>query len=231
MFTQPVVIAAMAAAPCENGIGQNTDACVTTYGVATSRGQGEQQDTSESVGVTAGIHVEGAIFGDVEVKATVTATATQSTAGSYTLTQQITYSSGSMEDSVVFATVPYDRYHYTVMSGSQVGSQVTVSVPRAPVVLIAERNFYNATVVPGGLQIDNKVFRHKIGDLTTYPTQADEGALAGDIGGVLVGMQGGRGPDRGPARRRSPTRSSAIRPCRRRSSSRRSSTSRRPPAW
>jgi hypothetical protein len=196
VFTEPVVIAALAAAPCQNGIGQNTDACVTTYGVASSQGRGSEQDTSESVGVTAGIHLDGSIFGDADVKTTITGKVTQSTQSSYTLTQQVTYSSGPMEDSVVFATVPYDQYHYTVLSGGTVGSTVTVSIPRAPVVLIAERSFYNSTVVKGSLLIDDQVFRHKIGDLSSYPTQADVNALSQKtpllVGPKAVGVgQGG----------------------------------------
>ena len=190
VFTQPLVIAALAAPPCENGIGQNTDACVTTYGAATSQGTGQEQDSSSSVGVMAGIHVDGSLVGDVEATASLTATVTNSTDKSYTLTQQITYSSGSMEDSVVFATVPYDQYHYTVMSGSNIGQSVTVSVPRAPVVMIAERGFYNSTVAAGSLLIDDRVFRHTIGDITTYPSLADETALAGQTA-VLAGMHPG----------------------------------------
>jgi hypothetical protein len=185
VFTQPIVIAAMAAPPCENGIGQNTSACVSTYGTATSSEEGQEQDSSQSVSVTAGVHIDGGLVGDLTAKATVTATASSSIGSSYTLTRQVTYSSGSMEDSVVFATVPYDQYHYTVLSGRNAGTPLTVSIPRAPVVLIAERSFYNSTVVPGSLTIDDKVFRHTIGDISTYPTLADEGALP--PGQVLVG--------------------------------------------
>ena len=185
VFTQPIVIAAMAAPPCENGIGQNTSACVSTYGTATSTEQGQEQDSSQSISLTAGVHIDGGLVADFEAKATVTATASQSIGSSYTLTQQITYSSGSMEDSVVFATVPYDQYHYTVLSGTNAGTSLTVSVPRSPVVLIAERSFYNSTVLPGSLTIDDKVFRHTIGDITTYPTAVEEGALPQDQ--VLVG--------------------------------------------
>ena len=186
VFTQPIVIAAMAAPPCENGIGQNTDACVTTYGVGSSSEASQEQDTSQSVSVTAGIHIDGGLAGDLSVKDTLSTTVSNSIGSAYTLTQQITYSSGSMEDSVVFATIPYDQYHYTVLSGSNAGTPLTVSIPRSPVVLIAERSFYNSTVVPGSLTIDDKVFHHTIGDITTYPTASDENALAANTP-VLVG--------------------------------------------
>jgi hypothetical protein len=194
VFTQPIVIAAMAAPPCENGIGQNTSACVSTYGTATSSEQGQEQNSSQSVSVTAGVHIDGGLVGDLTAKATVTATASSSIGSSYTLTRQVTYASGAMEDSVVFATVPYDQYHYTVLSGRNAGTPLTVSIPRAPVVLIAERSFYNSTVVPGSLKIDDKVFRHTIGDITTYPTAADEGALPQDqvlVGDLSAAGQGG----------------------------------------
>jgi hypothetical protein len=178
VFTQPIVIAALAAAPCQDGIGQNTDACVTTYGTATSSTVGKEQVLSVSAGISVGIKVTGGEItqSEASVKATVKTTASMSTGSSSTISRSVTFTSGPMEDSVVFSTVPYDQYEYTVLThpdAKMVGATITVSVPRAPIVLIAERGFYNDAIPVDGLKIDENVFRHTPGDIATYPTQAD----------------------------------------------------------
>jgi len=168
VFTQPIVIAALAAPPCQTGIGQNTDACVTSYGTGSHEGIDGEIGASSSVSVSAGVKIDGAIFGEVQAKGTLSATARVWAGASYDLSKSVTYETGALEDAVVFATVPYDQYHYLTVSGPHAGEVFTVSMPRTPVVLIAERSFYNQAVTEGGLQIDDEVFQHTPGSVDSY---------------------------------------------------------------
>lgn len=90
----------------------------------------------------------------------------------------------------MFTTVPLDQYTFTVVSHPDltlVGKQVVVSLPRDPVTLQAERGFYNRTVPAGSLQIDQRIFRHAIGDPASYPTRSDQINLLAQHGGLTVG--------------------------------------------
>jgi hypothetical protein len=116
----------------------------------------------------------------------VTVAASFSAGRSYTLEETIEYTTGPIEDTVVFTTVPLDQYIYTIVSHpdpARVGEVVVVNLPRSPVTLQVERGFYNQSVVPGSLLIDDKVFQHRAGDLDSYPTEADADTLI-DTGGL-----------------------------------------------
>lgn len=183
VFTQPIVVAALAAPPCQDNSGQNTAACVTTFGKSNSLGA----TTSTSVNVTAGVTVGEAVESGVaqfseSAKATIQATATLSTSHSYNLTRSVTYSTSSMKDGVVFTTVPLDQYKYKIVQAADralIGKFVVVSIPRTPIVLIADRSYYNASVPPGALKIDSRVFKHKAGDVSSYPTTPHFGITIG----------------------------------------------------
>ncbi len=191
VFTQPIVLAALAAAPCGKDIGQNVSACVTTFGQGTSSGGGSSVSVSVTAGVTVGVEEEAAIpfvgtFNATEKEA-IAATATMTTSNSYNVTKTVTYATGSMQDGVIFTTVPYDQYTYTIVSDADptlVGKLVVVSLPRTPITLIAERGFYNASVPPNGLKIDSAVFQHTIGDVSSYPSAAQEVSLLNQYGGI-----------------------------------------------
>jgi hypothetical protein len=190
VFTQPIVIAALAAAPCQQGISQNTDACVTTFGTATTQTVEEEKVLSVSAGLTVGIKIDGGEITQSEAsfKASVTTTASRSTGTATSISRSVTFTSGPMEDTVVFSTVPYDVYEYTVLTHpdpKMVGAKVAVRLPRRPIVLMTERSFYNDAIPAGGLKIDERVFRHTAGDISTYPTQADVLKLKNDLGGKV----------------------------------------------
>ncbi|HEY3668967.1 MAG TPA: hypothetical protein VGL19_23380, partial [Polyangiaceae bacterium] len=109
-----------------------------------------------------------------------TVAATQTRGTSYSVEKSVTFSTGSMEDAVIFSTIPYDRYTYTIVSDPHpelVGQTTTISVPREPVTLMVERSFYNEHVAPGATKIDESVFKHTIGDRTTYPSAANKDQL------------------------------------------------------
>lgn len=185
VYTQPIVVAALSAPPCEKGIGQNLSACSTQFGQSTSSGSSKSLSVSVTAGVTIGVTAtEGGSDVGFEASQTLTdsinATATASTTHAYTLTKTVTYSTGSMKDGVIFTSIPEDEYVYKVVSSpnaADVGKVVEVFVPRAPITLIAERSFYNSVIPNNELKIDSRVFSHTIGDVTTYPTKAQAHGL------------------------------------------------------
>ena len=195
VFTEPVIIAALAAAPCADNLGQDDDACRTSYGKGASSGTESEHafsvTASVSVGFKAGFKIPVIDVGaEVETLASVRTSAEFSTASSYQLTKTIVYTSGPIEDTVIFTSIPYDLYTYTIKSHSdptQIGRQVVISLPRSPVELHVERNFYNANVAHGGFMVDEQVFAHTAGQPQSYPSAADKNALLKEFKGIEAG--------------------------------------------
>lgn len=197
VYTEPIVIAALAAPPCHDGIDQNVSACVTSFG----QGSAETVDASVTVTVKASafVGVETSVnvpfLGDVgtEFERTVTASASAWAGTAYTVEKTVTYSSGPLEDAVVFTSVPYDVYRYEIVSHPDpdlVGSDVVIRLPREPVTMIAERSFFNAAVPDGSLRIDANVFDHTPGEVASYPTASRKSSLLSQYGGLEFGPRG-----------------------------------------
>jgi VCBS repeat protein len=210
VFTEPVLIAALAAAPCYENLGQNTDACRTSYGSAKSTQVALESTLTISAGVTVGFENEYTALGikvaGIEAIATVKAKASLITSAAYTYTERVEYTTGPIEDSVIFTSIPYDRYTYTITSSPDpelIGAKVVVSMPRSPVTLQVERSFYNANVQHGGPKIDSSVFTHSAGNPASYPSVGTKDSLmtrytgftptqwAFEIGPKAVGQGGG----------------------------------------
>jgi hypothetical protein len=194
VFTQPIVIAAVAAAPCQAGIEQNHDGCYTTYGTSESQSVSTEEVLTLSASASVGINVDGGVLtqSELTIKGTLTAEASTISSAAYTLTRSVAYTSGPMEDSVIFTTIPMDQYTYTVVSHPDpalMGTEVVVSLPREPITLIAERSFYNDSLAPGALRIDEEVFRHRPGDLASYPTVADKARILSERPGLETETQ------------------------------------------
>lgn len=197
VFTQPILIAALAAAPCQKGIDQNVSACVTKFGQGSSSSiDGSLTVTvkaSVSAGIEAGVNVPFVGKVGVNMKETVTATASLWAGAAYTVEKTVTYSTGSLEDGVVFTSVPYDIYRYKILSHPDpelVGKDVVLRVPREPVTMIAERGFYNAALPSSKLQIGSNVFDHTPGDVQSYPSTSRKNALRSQYGGLELGPKG-----------------------------------------
>jgi len=189
VFTEPVLIAAIAAPPCQNDIGQSLDACQTSFGTAETQQVSKENSVTLSASITVGVSFEDRTFTqsalDIEATATVAATRTRGTA--YSVEKSVTFSTGSMEDAVVFTTIPYDRYSYKIISDPHpelIGSMTTISVPREPITLMVERSFYNAHVAPGSIEIDDTVFQHTVGERASYPSPATKQQLLARYGGI-----------------------------------------------
>ncbi|MBX3463978.1 MAG: hypothetical protein KF830_12470 [Planctomycetes bacterium] len=128
---------------------------------------------------------------EFELKGTLTVRTEFTVGTAYELSKTIIFTSAPTEDTVVFTSVPIDRYTYTVLTSPDptlVGRQVTVDLPRSPITLQAERGFYNASLPPDTMRIDDGVFQHVIGAPRSYPTAAQKNALL-QSGGLQVGPQ------------------------------------------
>jgi len=197
VFTEPILIAALAAPPCQAGIAQNTGACTTKFGQGTSSSVDKSLTFTVKAGLTVGIDatVNVPFVGDVGTKlsSTVTASASAWAGTSSTVEKTITYNTGSLEDGVVFTSVPYDVYRYDILSHPDpelVGKIVVIRIPREPVTMIAERGFYNAALPEASLAIDGDVFDHIPGDLGSYPNASAKNSLLSQHGGLQIGPSG-----------------------------------------
>jgi hypothetical protein len=195
VFSEPVVLAALAAPPTRAGIGQNIAGSYTAFGNTNTTTSETERSLTVSVGVTVGVNLDGGVLTQSEFslkdKLTVAGTRTQGRA--YELSKTILFTSAPTEDLVVFTSVPLDRYTYTVLSHpdpTMIGQKVIVNYPRTPVTMQAERGFFNGAVPQRAVHIDQSVFQHKIGDPRTYPTLAQKEALRGAHGGLQVGPVG-----------------------------------------
>lgn len=187
VFTQPIIIAAIAAPPCygpDSGVDQVTSACTTAFGQVTSTTTTKEQTVSVRASVSFGFSVEERVFtqSSLELKATLATTSSFIQGQAYSFEKSVVFTTGPLEDSVIFTTVPLDRYTYTIVShpdSALIGKHLYVDLPREPITLIVERDFYNSNVSQGSLKIDNSIFSHSVGDPRSYPTLNDKNAIKG----------------------------------------------------
>ena len=194
VFTEPLLIAVMAAAPCAEEIGQNLGGCSVTFGNAETATVTREFTVSASasayVGVKTAVNVPWVGEVGADFKHKVSTKASLSTAEAYSVTTSRRFTSGPLEDAVVFSTIPYDRYVYDILSHPDpelIGGTVEVMVPREPIVLKVEREFYNERITEKSTAIGANVFDHTVGDLGSYPSSARKNALLVQYGGLENG--------------------------------------------
>ncbi len=195
VFTQPIVIAALAAAPCFRDLGQNNFLCRTQFGTGESSSVSTENSftitASASLGFSTEFSVLGVKVGGLDVLSTLKRHASFARSKSYSLTKRIVYTTGPIEDSVIFTTIPYDQYTYTILSHPDpelMGSKVVVSLPRSPVELQVSRDFYNENIIEG-LQIDSAIFSHSAGDPRSYMSASQKDQLLDKYPGFSIGPQ------------------------------------------
>jgi hypothetical protein len=156
----------------------------------------EENVLSVRAGVTVGFETEFSALGvkvsGVEALATLQAHASLIQSRAYTVTKRIVYTTGPIEDTVIFTTIPLDQYTYTITSHPDpdlIGSKVVISLPREPIEVQVERSKYNANVVTGGPLIDASIFSHTPGNPLSYPGVSDKDALLDDHEGFDLGPQ------------------------------------------
>ncbi len=175
-FTEPIVLAVLAAPPCEQGIGQNIDSCTTTWGSASSATAERTYSVTVSGSATWGAGAAG-LGGSVEFNNTLSFSAGLEFSKSYELSRSLSFTTGPSEDSVVFLTVPIDRYTYETIASSDpatLGETYTIDLPRDLIQLIATREYYNASIQPDALHIDDRVFTHVPQRISSYPTKSEK---------------------------------------------------------
>lgn len=201
IFTEPILIAALAAAPCAENLGQDLDeSCRTAFGQAVSETTTRENSWSVVAGVSVGFAGEVPLVGSAEAVVNTRNTVRNIESDAYTLTRRVLYETGSIEDSVIFTTVPYDIYTYEVLSHPNpelLGEQIEVRLPRDLVVLMVSRDFYNETIDEGALPVDEAIFTHTEGDPWSYPTSAERDRLLTTYPGLQsdaqeVGQGGGQ---------------------------------------
>jgi hypothetical protein len=182
-FTEPVVLAVLAAAPCIRGIGQNIgDSCSTSWGSAQTGAAGRSFSVSVYGSVGAGIGGAGA-GASVKSLVKLNAEVSRVTSESYELSKSRTFSTGPFEDGVIFTSVPMDRYTYErivarLPEDGFLGERLKVNLPRSPDMRIVTREYYNASLAPNPdnppLTIGDNIFQHTPGDLSSYPTKQEK---------------------------------------------------------
>lgn len=202
VFTEPVIIAALAAAPCDTSSGQDVSACRTSYGTAMSSMMSQTNGVSVTAGVSVGYKAEGnvgLISGSVEAAVSTKAALRNYRTTAYTLRTAVRRETGPLEDSVIFTSIPYDVYTYEILSHPNpdlVGEELEVRLPREPITIMATVDFYNQRLAPGGLAIDASIFAHTAGDPSTYRSVSEKdrllrGATGVESSEVDVGQGGG----------------------------------------
>jgi FG-GAP-like repeat len=194
-FTEPLILAAIAAPPCRFDIGQNTDACTSSWGTAEVTGTDASREISVKAGIIVGYEWEAQAGGGIgvvgsvkimglSVKGTFAEELGSHRSESYEVTRSVSFETGPMETSVVYASIPYDFYNYEVIARTYVSTYDPGSVrelqrlglPRTPITRMAAVDYYNAHTTDTAVKIDGSVFQHTIGRLDSYPTrlQRDE---------------------------------------------------------
>ena len=194
IFTEPVIVAVLAAAPCFES-GQNVDECTTSFGSTDISGNSQEYSLTLSasiiVGLSTGITVPIVkVEGESEHEISVALTATYG--HEYTLEKSVTYTTGPLEDTVIFTSVPYDKYMYTILDHPDtelIGQRVAYLIPRDPVTLQVERSFYNQHAAQDGIPIDNTILSHAVGDPRSYPTASEKDQLLSQHGGLATNPQ------------------------------------------
>ncbi|MBK8100317.1 MAG: VCBS repeat-containing protein [Planctomycetes bacterium] len=195
VFSEPIVLAALAAPPTQGGIGQNVAGSYTAFGNTSTTTSERERSVTFSASVSVGVNLDGGFLTQSEfsLSDTLKAAATRTQGTAYELSKTILFTGAPTEDLVVFTSVPVDQYTFTILSHPDptlIGERVVVQYPREPVTLQAERGFFNQAVPGNAVRIDESVFRHRIGDLASYPTASQKNALLGLNNGLQVGPVG-----------------------------------------
>jgi hypothetical protein len=188
-FTEPLVLAAIAAPPCLFGKGQNTDACTSSWGTARVSGTEAEREIKVKAGFTVGYEWEAQSGGGIGVVGTVklmgfaaklelSEELAFTRSESYEVSRSVSFETGPMEDSVVFASIPYDFYTYEVIARTYVTTAdpgdvrelQRLGLPRTPIIRMAEVGYYNAHTTATAVKIDDAVLQHAVGRLDSYPT-------------------------------------------------------------
>lgn len=183
LFTDPCVLAVLASPPCFTGINDSGANGGTSFGYIEGHITEETKDHGFSVGASIGMKLS-APFGlaEAEAKVTLDQSFNWGTATTHEITENWGYTTALGEDKVIFTSIPFDVYYYTVLSSpdhSQIGETITVNVPRKPGTYHQETSYYNSHIYGDAVMIDSSVMQHSIGNPFSYATEAEKDTLKG----------------------------------------------------
>lgn len=189
IFTEPMIIAALAAAPCDTKLGQDLgESCRTSFGSAISSSNSTTNGWSFTSGGSVGY--DGKIpftNSGLEVIASAQETLRGWNTSAYKLTKTVTRETGAIEDSVILTSIPMDVYSYTILSHPDqnlVGSTVQVRLPREMITVMVTIDFYNKTMMNDGVKIDENIFNHTSGNPASYPNASEKNQLLNTYNGL-----------------------------------------------
>ncbi|MBX2839155.1 MAG: hypothetical protein KTR35_20030 [Gammaproteobacteria bacterium] len=200
-LTEPIVLAALAAAPCATDLGQDLSSCRTAIGSTSSTGNVETDGWSVFVNAQAGWDARDPITqSGGAILANVSREVRNYTTTAYTTVNTVLRETGPVEDTVIFTTIPYDVWTYEVLSHpdpAMIGRNVQVRMPREQIDIMTTREIYNSRVSPDAFKIDEAIFQHTAGDPGTYPSEQQSNTLLRTYRGLkssaqTVGLNTGR---------------------------------------
>jgi hypothetical protein len=206
-YTEPIIIAVVAAAPCNPEWAQDVGNCTTSFGDSQSSGQETEKLIGMEASVTVGYSFEDpfGVFG-AEVSASLSGFMNEAFGEVYSRTDTRLYTTVGLEDMVIFTSVPVDRYVYELVScdpqlpppGQSGGQndfcllddpttiQFNVDLPRDPQTIPVSLDFYNDLVPEGGkaVSIDSSIISHRPGDPSSYLTETEKATILANNPGV-----------------------------------------------
>lgn len=188
LFTDPRIIAVLASPPCFSGINDSGANGGTSFGYIEGHGTEKTISHGFSVGASIGTSFTAPFgLGEAEAKVTVEQSFNWGTATTHEITENWGYSTAIGEDKVVFTAIPFDVYYYKILSSpdsSQIGSTITVNVPRKPGKYHQETSYYNNHVYGNAIKIDSSIMQHTIGNPFSYANEAEKESLRTKYGNV-----------------------------------------------
>ena len=184
-YTEPLPLAAIAAAPCfaSDAAKQNLEECHSTYTKLSSRSSAAGSGIHVFGGIAGGLHTsiigteDDLLFG---VYADYEGTTTKTTETS----ESNSWEAGANQDMVVFTSLPVDEFFYEVTSVGankvfvngkevKVADEIKLAIPRQESSLGAELAYYNRVMKDLGPTrvIGPEVFKHTPGDPYSYPSR------------------------------------------------------------
>jgi hypothetical protein len=192
-YSNPQVVAVLASPPYytdSNGSSSFGNAG-TTFGTTTSTSTSEGSSFTVSAGMAYGGEAEAPMEGDAAKtsdKVTISASVTAGFQFEQTMSYTHSYTTMAGQDSVIYTSVPFDEYTYTILSApnsSTVGKTETIDYPQQPQLINMERNEFNS-LPDNTLQIGSSVLVHTLGVPGSY---ASKSAIATACG-VLPPLSG-----------------------------------------
>ncbi|MFT3915463.1 MAG: hypothetical protein QM704_15485 [Anaeromyxobacteraceae bacterium] len=183
LYSNPQILAVLASPPYYQG--QDTGDAVTSFEWEASSEDESQNTYGFYAGIAFGYSAETPFWGSAgssEFKVTVDASMDWNYSQGWEQSAARSFDCPPGENQVVFVSTPIDVYRYKIVSSpvaAQVGTYVTVQIPRTPKIIPMEVDLYNAAV-PEELRVPAAALPQAFGDPWSYPKRTDMLALFSD---------------------------------------------------